>query len=397
MTVQLAEARQPARYLAADGVRRPTRGLEVKTPTYSYMRVITDSGEQLLFDNTASLGTTPQTQSYANYLIQALTFTSAEKMQVIETFGEDYAFFFGQRPIQAQLTGGLINSNDFPWSSEMWRNYQNLLRGTKLAERGARMYLYYDGVLLEGLPFSYSPSAASEQPYLVPFSMSILVTSLDVLYDPTTAYPRRFQTVDLDLPDAYSQLLARSQAESASLTAQYRGSQINQQNRARFEREYAATKVLDGLGILLAAATQDPHSALSLQSISNLDQFLEYGGPPARPWVQVAARTLPLRGRVSNNIDEWVLPAVQALVNPTDAEIVTTDDARAAEAVGAHGDGPQTTSGAIEETGTPMSTTLMEGSDEGGGPPTGLGSQLRSADSSIPPFGSSAIQGVSMA
>lgn len=322
-------------------VRRPLRGIEIREPTYSYMRVVNESGNLLPFHNTSGAGMDgqPLSASYANYLIQALSFSCTEKFQVVPTFGETYVFFFGQHPIQAQLNGGLLHTPDFPWSEEMWKNYNELIRGTKLAEAGARLYLYYDGVLLEGYPISYQPSQTSDVPNLVPFSMTLLVTSLEMLCSYSLDFPVNRQVIDLADPQAYEQLAQMTEDERQGFLDQYKGAQNNQLNKIRYERERMGLKSIDKLGVLLKAAMSGdipPSESFQPQLIS-LDQFMMYGAVgetqrAASPSGWMRDRILPLRSKIYDNTDEYVLrPTESPQTQKHDPDVL--DGGQAAEAI----------------------------------------------------------------
>jgi hypothetical protein len=400
MQQQAQQARDPFS-AEDDGIRRPIRGLEVKTPTYSYMRVITDSGEMLPFINSASTSGVPNTQTYGNYLIQNLSFNAAEKMQIVQTFGEDYAFFFGQAPIQASVQGALIQSPDFPWSAEMWLNYQNLLRGSRLAERGARLYLYYDGVLLEGLPISFSPTATADQPHLVPFGMAILVTSIEMLYTPSTSFPIRLQTVDFATPEAYQELARRSEAEDRAIAQEYRGSQINQLNKARYQKEKLSYNVQQALGFLMDVATQYSNGPLAMagtmmgalglgfSGVQSIDEFLglEQTTLVAR---QAPQRVIRLRSRISDNTDEWVVPAMRVVGERFQDRRESLSDADAASAAGVHGDDVQN---AGEDVVTDAGSMTFDPST---GEFTDIGTDMGGEAGSIPEFGTSSVSGATL-
>ena len=120
-----------------ENVRRPLRGISIKEDTYAVLRVKTATGTDIpLFDSSSpdhvdNIGRSAQ---YSNFIIQQIQEQRQEKQQIIETFGEDYIFFFGERPRFLNVSGVLVNTKDFNWKSEFWVNYENNLRGTKLVE-----------------------------------------------------------------------------------------------------------------------------------------------------------------------------------------------------------------------------------------------------------------------
>jgi len=172
-------------YTRSANIRRPLRGISVKEDTYSVIRVKTASGVSIpLFDSSArpSTGeTTGMSDNYANFLIQRISEERVEKQQIVETFGEDYIYFFGERPRFLSITGALLNTADFNWKSEFWTNYEQHLRGTKLVEQNARMYLYFDDVVVEGYLVSAAATLSSDSPYMLPMQMQMFVSNYAIL------------------------------------------------------------------------------------------------------------------------------------------------------------------------------------------------------------------------
>lgn len=165
-------------------IRRPLRGIQVKKDTYSVIRVLTSTGREIpLFDSGA---VTPQSNigqsTYtSNFIIQQINETRAEKQQIIETFGEDYVYFFGEQPRFLDVRGILLNTSDFNWKSEFWTNYEQFLRGTRLVEQNARVYFYFDDIVVEGYILSASAPYSSDNPHMLPFSFQMYITNYAIL------------------------------------------------------------------------------------------------------------------------------------------------------------------------------------------------------------------------
>lgn len=168
-------------------VRRPLRGIQVKENTYGILRVLTASGDPIpLFDSSAAaedvgsdgIGRSPM---YANFLITGISEQRAEKQQIIQTFGEDYVYFFGEQPRFLSVQGALINTKDFNWKSEFWTNYDQYLRGTKLVERNARLYFYFDDIVVEGYMIAADTAARGDLPHLLNLNFSLFITNYAIL------------------------------------------------------------------------------------------------------------------------------------------------------------------------------------------------------------------------
>lgn len=187
------------------GVRRPLRGIEIKENTYSILKVLTFTGEEIpLFDSSATQTDTGigMSTSYSNFIIQNVTEQRVEKSQIVETFGEDFIFFFGERPRFITVTGILLNTNDFNWKSEFWTNYDQHFRGTKLVEQNARLYMFYDDVVVEGYMMQAQAVEGAETPYHLPFQFQMFVTNYAILSNVGSVFipDRSFASTDPSAP-----------------------------------------------------------------------------------------------------------------------------------------------------------------------------------------------------
>jgi len=180
------------------GVRRPLRGIEIKDDRYASMQIIrkdgghvplTDAGGR--YEGESGYATPPAsgvparaskkgggyTYNYTNFIIQQVSDSRQEKSQIMETFGDSYVFFFGEKPRLLQVSGLLFNTLDFNWRTEFWYNYENVLRGTRLVEQGARLYLQFDDIIVEGYMLNAAATDDASQPYHIPFQFSLFVTN----------------------------------------------------------------------------------------------------------------------------------------------------------------------------------------------------------------------------
>lgn len=160
-------------------VRRPLYGIQVKEPKFAYISVFQDAGVAggnlipiSLKDSSAPEG---WSNTNHNFILTDVAESRQEKMQIIETFGDHYTFFYGEKPIVLQCAGMLVDTQDFNWKNEWWYNYNNFLRGTKAVEHRSRVFLGFDDVLVEGYIMNCSAQYSKDQPNLSPFSFSILL------------------------------------------------------------------------------------------------------------------------------------------------------------------------------------------------------------------------------
>lgn len=170
--------------------RRPVRGVEIKNNTYAYLKVVAADGTDIpIFDSSDASG---MSTDNSNFLLQSVQEGRAEKNQIVETFGDAYIFFFGENPRMVQVQGVLLNSADFQWRTEWWANYNTYLRGTKLAEMGARVYLFYDDVVLEGYIMEAQAQEAADMPQQVRFSFRMFISNYSSVNQPGNPhYPIR--------------------------------------------------------------------------------------------------------------------------------------------------------------------------------------------------------------
>ena len=198
---QLKDLRDKKTKFDLESVRRPFRGIEVREDTFSVIKAIRADGTELaLFDAGARDGTAGgdskspslgSTFNYSNFMIQSAVEVRDEKSQVEETFGDPWIFFFGEKPRVLAVSGTLLNTLDFNWYQEWWRNYETYLRGTKLAQENARIYLYYNQQIVEGYILGAQSRVLDSEPHTVPFSFTLFVTGHTYLGEATAAgqYP----------------------------------------------------------------------------------------------------------------------------------------------------------------------------------------------------------------
>ena len=169
-------------------IRRPTNGIQIKDDTFATIRVVAaDSGGNKLLVDAGSkrrdsegkflkIGEKQATDIYSNFLLQQVQEERQEKQQILETFGEAYIFFFGERARVISFSGILANTFDFNWESEWWHNYENYLRGTKCVENDARVYISYDNTLVGGYVLSTSSAKDTMNKNHVSFQFQLFVT-----------------------------------------------------------------------------------------------------------------------------------------------------------------------------------------------------------------------------
>lgn len=168
-------------------IRRPVRGTVMKEDSFATLRVVAGSGKTVPLIDAGSRrkGSDNQpfeiegkraTDIYSNFFIQQVQEERAEKQQILETFGEPFIFFFGERARIISFSGILLNTFDFNWEAEWWYNYEKYIRGTRCVENDARIFLSYDETLVTGYILAAAATKNSQEPRHLNFQFQVFVT-----------------------------------------------------------------------------------------------------------------------------------------------------------------------------------------------------------------------------
>lgn len=161
-------------------VRRPYRGIQIEGDTYASLQVYRPDNTKLGFVDSGAKGPDGSSAGvsyvYTNFVMQDVQETREEKVQILDTFGDPFGFFYGQRPRYVTVSGALVDTPDFNWKSEWWWNYDNVLRGTKLVKEGARAYLSFKKTILEGYLLSSTVQQNAMAPNEARFTFTMWIT-----------------------------------------------------------------------------------------------------------------------------------------------------------------------------------------------------------------------------
>jgi len=113
---------------------------------------------------------------YTKFLLTGVQESHQERSQIVETFGDFYVFFYGERPPVYTFSGTLVNSRDINWLADFMFYYENFLRGTKAVENEARAIVTYQGRQVEGFITQTSNVTSADSQNGVQFNFSIIVT-----------------------------------------------------------------------------------------------------------------------------------------------------------------------------------------------------------------------------
>jgi hypothetical protein len=159
----------------AASVRRPMRGVEVKQDTHAILKVVDLMGKEIKLYDSGSV--TGKSAYYTNFILQSVGEPREEKFQITETFGDPYIFFYGERPRFLDCSAILINSLDFNWQAEFFENYDKYLRGSRCAEIGARIYMFYDDTVVEGYMLLANAEVNAVNPMVVQLQFKMFLTN----------------------------------------------------------------------------------------------------------------------------------------------------------------------------------------------------------------------------
>lgn len=162
----------------APNIRRPFHGMTLHDDTYSTITVATASGAmpRALYDSSSIDPDSLEGSSTSNLIIQSIVERREEKQQIVQTFGEDFVYFFGERPRMVTFTAILPESPEFQYAQEFWWNYEKVLRGTRSVLRGLRTYLSVDRQIFEGYIVSASTQRQADNPRIVNLDFTMYVT-----------------------------------------------------------------------------------------------------------------------------------------------------------------------------------------------------------------------------
>jgi hypothetical protein len=281
--------------------RRPLRGIEIKEDTYAVIKVIRADGKEIRLFDSSRLD--HYAEGYTNFIMQTVQEVRMEKHQIVETFGDNYIFFFGESPRFVDVTATLLNTHDFNWRAEWWANYNEYFRGTKLAEFGARLYLFYDDIILEGYLLHANTTETDQQPYHMGLNFRLFVTNYQNISSIGDAnFPIRSSVV---LPDNVS--LTRGDA-GADITTHFRGGAVDAANMRNAEQLLGGAQAVP-----LAAGSRISKVLQSVPASFAVSQgFWDYMFSNASFDEVFKLRRLitrignPLRGKITDNYDEYV-------------------------------------------------------------------------------------------
>ena len=134
---------------------------------------------------------------YIDFLLHTARHEFEDKVQIIETLGDNYvAYFFGHSAPIFQYQGTLMNTYQDDWTMNMFRIFRDLGRGTQLARHGLNLYIRYDSMILSGAMMNFNWSLIGGAETYCPFGFSFLVKSIKIIYGGLKEFPTKFENID---------------------------------------------------------------------------------------------------------------------------------------------------------------------------------------------------------
>lgn len=156
------------------------RQIQEKEDRPATIRLIRRLGTAELKEKSSSEGVVPWENLIppnTKFFLESVQENREEKVQIIDTFGEWVAFFFGRRPEIYSYSGTLLNAKNHDWKNEFQENYDHFLRGSQAVKNQASILMQYDDVLVEGYMLNCSIAMRGENDKSVPFQFNMLVTN----------------------------------------------------------------------------------------------------------------------------------------------------------------------------------------------------------------------------
>jgi len=118
---------------------------------------------------------------FTKFMLESVQEAHTERSQVVETFGEFFTFFYGERPPIYNFSGTLVNSKINNWLADFMFYYENFLRGTKCVEQNATIVITYGGRQIEGFILNTSNTTQAITDKGVSLTFQVLVIDRKVL------------------------------------------------------------------------------------------------------------------------------------------------------------------------------------------------------------------------
>lgn len=172
---QLATIEKPGTLAGQADVRRPLDSLRPRPDQYATLSMrVRDTEERVALKNTSAKGGVSMYN--ANMMIQTVSQSVTEKVQISQTFDDDRLFFFGKNLDTLNISALLVENDTFQWVHEWHTNYLATTRGTIAAERGTEAELSVEDVRYHGYITQFALTRASTDRHMTTLQFTMVLT-----------------------------------------------------------------------------------------------------------------------------------------------------------------------------------------------------------------------------
>jgi hypothetical protein len=112
---------------------------------------------------------------FLKFFLTGVDAPRSERYQVVETFGDWYIFFYGERPPIYTFSGVLLNTPNYNWLNEFDFFYDSFLRGTAATRNVTRIFITYGFQQVQGHLLDFTHSIRAETDMAVQFQIRMAV------------------------------------------------------------------------------------------------------------------------------------------------------------------------------------------------------------------------------
>lgn len=112
---------------------------------------------------------------FVNFFLTDVQCAFNEKMQIIQTFGDnEIVYYFGKQPVIMNISGLLFDSLENDWFSKFLTMYAGVLRGTQLAQTFSLIQITFPNMVVKGSISGFSFNQNSQRDTDIPFQMTFV-------------------------------------------------------------------------------------------------------------------------------------------------------------------------------------------------------------------------------
>lgn len=117
---------------------------------------------------------------YDRFLLTGVSTAFQEKVQISEVFGDsEVVYYFGRQPVMMNFSGILIDSPDNNWFEQWIRMYDEVFRGSKLAQNYELIRIVLPNMVVTGSITGFSYSQSSDRDIDIPFQFQMAVKVIE--------------------------------------------------------------------------------------------------------------------------------------------------------------------------------------------------------------------------